>query len=168
MEAKDITYVINAHTNYPSKPSKAFRKWDGKTPSYMHPLWCATTIAAETELDERTREEGIQVLLYHDVLEDTNLPLPEWLSERVKNLVGEMTFHGGMAQEMKEVWSKSKETKLYKLFDKVHNLLDGAWMDDEKRMNYEKYTRRLCEEVEKHYEDLNIIRMAETIGKKYG
>lgn len=159
MEDKDITYVINAHTNHPSKPSKAFRKWDGKTPAYMHPLWCATTIAAETNLDEITRYEGELALLYHDVLEDTTLQLPNWLSERIKVLVGEMTFPGGMAQEMKDVWDKSKETRLYKLYDKIHNLLDGAWMDEEKRKGYEEYTRRLCEDVERNYGELNITRM---------
>ncbi|PIN93219.1 hypothetical protein COU54_04085 [Candidatus Pacearchaeota archaeon CG10_big_fil_rev_8_21_14_0_10_31_24] len=29
---KEINYTIEAHTNYPKKTSKAFRKQDGKTP----------------------------------------------------------------------------------------------------------------------------------------
>ena len=90
MKEKDIKYVMNAHTNHARKPSKAFRKWDGKTPYYVHPIWCAITIATETKLDEKTKNEGIQTLLYHDLLEDTTKNLPEWLSPRIKYLVEEL------------------------------------------------------------------------------
>ncbi len=152
---------MDAHTNHARKPNKAFRKWDGKTPYYIHPIWCATTIATETKLDETVRNEGIQTLLYHDLLEDTTKELPEWLSPRIKYLVEEMTFEDGSKQEMKEIWNKPNEVKLYKLYDKVSNLLDGSWMDEEKRKNYENYTGKLCEEIKKMCGDLNIVKMAE-------
>ena len=161
MKEKDIEYVMNAHENHAKKPSKAFRKWDGKTPYYIHPIWCATTIATETKLDETVRNEGIQTLLYHDLLEDTTKELPEWLSPRIKYLVEEMTFEGGSKQEMKEIWTKPNEVKLYKLYDKVSNLLDGSWMDEEKRQTYENYTGKLCEEIKKMCGDLNIVKMGE-------
>jgi len=44
-----------------------------------------------------------------------------------------MTFEGGSEQEIVEIWDKPTEIRLYKLYDKVSNLLDGAWMKDEKR-----------------------------------
>lgn len=165
MEQRDIRWVIRAHTEYPTQPSKAFRKWDEKTPYSMHPIWCASMIATETSLDEKTREEGIQVLLYHDVLEDTTLLLPQGLSLRVVQLIHEMTFGGGSKQEMQEIWGKPREIKLYKLYDKVSNLLDGSWMDDDKWNSYSEYTRRLCDDVKRNYLGLNITRIAREIAK---
>jgi len=162
MKLKDLQNVVMAHTDMPTKPSKAVRKWDGRTPYYIHPIWCAATLATETTLDEITREEGVQALLYHDILEDTTT-LPEELSERVKYLVREMTFEGGSEQEMEGIWEKPTEIKLLKLYDKVSNLLDGIWMDTEKRKTYMEYTKRLCKEVEQNYGELNITRIARAI-----
>ena len=164
MQQRDITYIIQAHRDYPQKPSNAYRKWDGKTPYYIHPLWCAATLAAETTLDEKTREEGVQALLYHDLLEDTTKLLPNWLSSRVKTIIEQMTFEQGSAQEMQEIWNKPDEIKLYKLYDKVSNLLDGNWMSPEKKKQYRAYTQRLCDEVEKIYGQLNITQLAKTMG----
>ena len=181
MSEKDIEYVMDAHSGHPKRPfklakelhdknpgesykvslSRAFRKFDGKTPFYIHPIWCATTIATETKLDETVRNEGIMALLYHDLLEDTTKELPEWLSPRIEYLVKEMTFEDGSKQEMEEIWNKPNEVKLYKLYDKVSNLLDGSWMDETKRKNYENYTGKLCEEIKKMCGDLNIVKMGE-------
>ena len=160
---KDIAYIMDAHQNCAKKPSKAVRKWDGKTPYFIHPLWCATTIATETSLEESVRNDGMQALLYHDVLEDTTKGLPEYLSDRVKGIVKDMTFEGGSEQEMKEVWNKSKEIRLFKLYDKVSNLFDGSWMDQEKRAKYMDYTKKLCEDVKKNYGKLNITEIADKL-----
>jgi len=155
-----INYVIDAHTHHSKKPSKAYRKWDGKTPYFIHPAWCAMTISTETELEQKTREEGILTLLYHDILEDTTKELPSELDSRIKYLVNEMTFSGGNEQEMKEIWSKPNEIKLYKLYDKVSNLLDASWMDAEKLKRYRDYTYGLAHEVEAQYGNLNIHKLA--------
>jgi len=165
MKKKDLQYIINAHSNYPKKPSKAFRKCDGKTPYWVHPLWCATTIASETSLDEKTKQKGILTLLYHDILEDTTQEIPEWLPKRINYLVREMSFKNGSKQEMKEIWYKPKEIRLYKLYDKVNNLMDGSWMSHEKRKKYEDYIRKLSEDVQGNYDELNIIRIAEEIAR---
>lgn len=163
MEQRDVDYVIEAHRDHSAEPHKAFRKWDGKTPYHVHPIWCATMIATETTLDDKTREDGVLTLLYHDVLEDTNRPLPDWLSLRVKTLIGEMTFRKGSSQEMQEIWEKTQEVRLYKLYDKVSNLLDGNWMNDEKRKACSDYTRRLCEDAERNYGILNITEIGRAI-----
>ena len=104
-------------------------KWDGLTPYSVHPIWCATMILHETALAEDIRVDGSQALLFHDVLEDTLAELPNYLSERVKNLVQDMTFESSDV-EMLKVWDKPIEVKLFKLYDKVSNLMDARWMPD--------------------------------------
>ncbi len=157
-----VNHCITAHQDHPVKPSKAFRKWDGKTPQSMHPLWCAMTILAETSLPEELRIKGYQALLFHDVLEDTRARLPAELSKDVRALVLEMTF-AGFAEEREKIWDKSLEVKLLKLYDKVSNLLDGAWMSAEKRSAYIAHTARLCAEVEAEFGTLNIIKIAKAV-----
>lgn len=159
---KLIKFSFDAHSKKPTKPSKAFRKWDEKTPYGIHPAWCAITLLHETALSEETRNIGCLALLCHDVLEDTTANLPENFPEKARQLVQEMTFESSDV-EMIEIWSRSKEAKLLKLYDKVSNLLDGAWMSEEKRTKYGAYLLRLTEEVEKEYGNLNIIRIARAI-----
>ncbi len=160
MEQRDVDYIIMAHRDYPTTGHKAFRKWDGKTPYYTHPLWCASMIATETRLEEEIRNVGCKVLLYHDVLEDTTLLLPDWLSVEVQQLIHEMTYPGGFSQEIEQIWHKSNQVKLYKLYDKVSNLLDGSWMSEGKRGEYQRYTQALKLDVESSYGMLNITRIA--------
>lgn len=163
MEQRDIGFVIEAHRDYPRKPSKAFRKWNGRTPYHIHPLWCATMLSTETALDDKTREEGAQALLYHDILEDTTRPLPDWLSPRVCYLIEQMTDKRGDILTLKYLWKLEPEVRLYKLYDKVSNLLDGCWMDENKRTEMQGKTRRLCEDAEKNYGILNIIKLAKVM-----
>jgi hypothetical protein len=155
VQLKNIQDIWEAHQHKAIKASKKVRKWDGSTPYSLHPLWCATTIATETSLDNTTREEGALTLLYHDVLEDTTGSIAH-LPKRIQTLIEHMTFPGGSAQEMQEIWAKPKEVRLYKLYDKVSNLLDGAWMSDKKKIEYKVYTQKLCTDVEEEYTQLNI------------
>ena len=161
-----IGYVFTTHQEKARKPSKAVRKWDSRTPYGVHPVWCAVTLLQEDTLPEDLRVRGAWALLLHDILEDTTAELPANTPEEVVALVGEMTFPGGSAQEMKEIWSRSKETKLLKLYDKTSNLQDGTWMFTEKRAKYAAYLLRLCEEVERHYgAKLNILRIARALAR---
>ncbi len=157
-----IAQSITGHADYATKPSKAIRKWDGKTPYGIHPVWCAMTVLTETSLPEDLRVRIAQALLFHDFLEDTTAKLPDMLTDGVRELVDEMTFESS-AVEMQEVWSRSAEAKLAKVYDKTSNLLDGSWMTQEKRAQYADYLLRLCEVVEKAYGPLNIITIARAI-----
>lgn len=165
----DINYIIRAHHMSPREPHKGYRKWDGKTPYAIHPIWCAMMILTETTLEDTQRQRGATALLYHDLAEDTTVALPNWLSEEVKHLVYEMTFFGGFKEEVREVWNKSEFARLLKLYDKVSNLLDGrdTWMplkdDPMYRQKYEGHTLRLCSDVEKNFGRLNITLLARTI-----
>lgn len=157
-----IYFCIRAHASQATKPSKAVRKWDGKTPYSVHPIWCAITIMTETTLPEKIRTLGAEALLLHDILEDTTAKLPDDTSAEVRTLVEGMTFESS-DEEMKLIWDRSLEIKLFKLYDKVSNLLDGSWMSFERRNRYAAYLLRLCDEVESHYGKLNIIRIARAI-----
>jgi (p)ppGpp synthase/HD superfamily hydrolase len=154
-----VGFIFAAHGDHPTKPSKAVRKWDGQTPYAVHPLWCATMLLAEPTLSEDLRVRGSEALLLHDVLEDTTEGLPAGTSEEVAGLVRDMTFASSDV-EMVEVWSKSDEVKLLKLYDKVSNLLDGSWMSAGKRQKYTAYTLKLADQVEPVYGQLNITRIA--------
>ncbi|OGN14336.1 MAG: hypothetical protein A3J47_01870 [Candidatus Yanofskybacteria bacterium RIFCSPHIGHO2_02_FULL_43_22] len=96
------------------------------------------------------------------MLEDTTFGLPEGTSEDVRRLVEEMTFKS-FSEETAQIWFKSDEAKLLKLYDKVSNLLDGSWMSSEKRTSYLAYSMNLCMAVRPKYGELNIMRMALTI-----
>ena len=155
---QQIKEIFEAHRKYPTKPSKAHRKWDGKTPYGVHPTWCAMTLAHETNLPEEIRETGVLALLYHDIIEDTNYE--PYLSAKVNELVIQMTFENGSKQEMKEIWSKDPVIRLLKLYDKVSNFMDGDWMAQEKKENYKNYIKQLIKDVETNYGKLNITKLA--------
>ncbi len=157
-----VGFVFASHEETPTKLSNAVRKWDGKTPYGVHPTWCAMTLLTETLLPEKIRTVGAQVLLLHDILEDTTTELPDEISDKVARLVMDMTF-ASSDEEMVKVWTKSIEVKLLKLYDKVSNLLDGSWMSADKHARYASYTLRLCDEVEKHYGTLNIVTITRAI-----
>lgn len=158
-----IGYVIDAHTNHPRSPTNAVRLWDKETPYAIHPVWCAMTILTETNLPKNLREGGALVLFYHDVLEDTNAPLPNDLTPAVKQEIYDMTFPGGIEQEMREIWNKGNIIRLYKLYDKVSNLLDASWMPPELHNKYIDYTRKLLHDVEQNFGSLNIVKIAHAI-----
>ncbi|MEK7520250.1 MAG: hypothetical protein AAB581_03365 [Patescibacteria group bacterium] len=157
-----IDASITAHGKHSRTPSKAVRKWDGKTPYSVHPIWCAMMLLHETTLHEHVRITGFQTLLLHDVLEDTTVMLPTLVSEEVRRWVHDMTF-ASSDEEMETIWDKPPVIQLLKLYDKVSNLMDGAWMSKEKRARYTEYTMKLCAEVEQTYGALNIVKLAHAI-----
>jgi hypothetical protein len=117
------------------------------------------TLLQEPTIPEELRMNGALALTYHDLLEDTLADLPTDTSPRIRDLVVSMTFTG-MADEMAQIWNKTPEIWLLKLYDKVSNLLDGQWMASEKAATYKAYTLTLADQVEAHFGHLNIVRMA--------
>ena len=161
LDERDLNYIIKAHRES-LDPKKTTRYWDEKTPYSMHPIWCAMSLLHETSLPEDLRKDGSQALLYHDILEDTQFPLPPWLSNRVIGFVKDMTFESS-EQEWKEIWTRPKEIILLKLYDKTSNLMDGIWMQSGKRKEYGEKVSRLCSYVMREYGELNITRIARAI-----
>mgnify|MGYP001592156237 CR=1 FL=1 len=160
-QSRDFEYVMKAHTDGAKKEASATRMWDQRTPYHFHPIWCATTILHETSLPESIRIDGSQALLYHDIVEDTIAPLPDWLSDRVRRLVNEMTFHSS-EDEWENLWNRDKEVRLLKVYDKTSNLLDGVWMNPQRRAQHVAHLRKLVADVRGNYGDLNILKIAET------
>lgn len=159
---ESIKFSVKAHAHNPKKPDDSVRFWDMNTPYIVHPIWCAMTIMTETTLPDDVRLNGCKALLWHDVLEDTLLPLPKDTSEEVSFLVNQMTFES-FAQEKEAVWNKEPVIRLYKLYDKVSNMLDSSWMKPEKWNDYAEFTMKLAVDVEKNYGQLNIIKIANAI-----
>ena len=157
-----ISYAIRAHTEHPKHPGDSVRYHDRLTPYAVHPIWCAMTMLTEMELDLALRIRGYQALLWHDVLEDTGLGLPEETATDVRDLVDELTYRS-FREERERIWEKSDEAKLLKAYDKVSNLLDGRWMKAEKWNVYVEYTERLLSFVAERYGGLNIVRIGRAV-----
>lgn len=157
-----ILLAMVAHEKAPKKASGAYRKWDGQTPYGVHPVVCALLLLQETEVPEKLRVSGARALLFHDVPEDTTASIPGSFTSFEKELVADMTF-GSSDEEMEKIWLKPVHILLLKLYDKCSNLLDGVWMNSEKRVRYNAYVRRLADAVERNYGKLNIVKIARAI-----
>jgi isocitrate lyase len=73
-----------------------------------------------------------------------------------------MTFES-TPDEMTNVWTRSKESRLLKLYDKVSNIMDGNYMSAENRKKYMEYTTLLLKDVEKEFGgELNIVKIAKS------
>ena len=160
--ASGIEHAIRAHSDHPKQPGDAVRYHDHLTPYVVHPIWCAMTLLTEMQLSLALRVRGYQALLWHDVLEDTDLQLPEETAADVAELVDEMTY-ASFREERERIWEKSEEARLLKAYDKVSNLLDGGWMKNEKWNTHVEYTERLLSFVAKRYGDLNIVRIGHAV-----
>ena len=158
-----VDWAMEAHGNW-FKEGKEFRKFDGRTPIIVHPLDCMTEISQEPNLSEGDRAVGAQALLLHDVIEDTRrVPEPGFVSERVLQLVGAMTFPGGTAEERAKIFTPDVEpfVRLLKLYDKFGNAKALGWMTAEKRVAYLEYLGQLRGYVVSVYgPDLNIVKLA--------
>lgn len=166
MTAKKLTeligFVLAAHAEKPISSRKAARKWDGKTPYGIHPVWCAMAMLHETKLPEEQRCAGAEALLLHDIWEDTTVGLPAGTQDEIRLLVQDMTY-ASTEEEMKLVWSRPPFIRLLKLYDKVSNLMDGAWMSDEQRKKYAEYTKKLSDDAKENFGELNIVKIAQAI-----
>jgi hypothetical protein len=121
----------------------------------------ASVLSAESDVPDRLRWLGQQVLLRHDVVEDSTCGLGNNISAEVTRLVEGMTFHGGSKEERVEVWKRPLIVWWLKLYDKWANLADGAnpggWMEtrgEKYRLDYIRFTHDLLEAVESRKEEL--------------
>jgi hypothetical protein len=159
---KHIQIIGTLHTLCPKEPKNAIRIWDNQTPYMVHPIWCACTIATEQKLSPEIRRRGILVLLYHDIIEDTDGKLPSDLPPGVALGVQYMTFRNTM-EEWRDIWNLPIEIRLFKLYDKTSNLLDAFEKDENRIAENKEKLLRLVADVEKHYGDLNITLLARSL-----
>ncbi len=157
-----IRFTAEAHIDHPKTPADAVRFWDMTSPYMIHPCWCAMTILTEISLPDDIRLPGYLALLFHDVIEDTKLDLPETTSPFVVKLVQDMTFDS-FTNEIEGIWSRSETVRLLKLYDKTSNLLDATWVNDHKWNTYAKFTKQLALDVESNFGNLNIVKIADAL-----
>jgi hypothetical protein len=73
-----------------------------------------------------------------------------------------MTFKS-FDEERDKIFQQDPFTRLLKCYDKVSNLLDASWMENEKWNKYSTYTIKLLNDAEKNYGTLNIIKIGKAI-----
>lgn len=139
---------------------QAFRQ-EGQVPYFVHPLWCAMMMVTDTRIPAEERRVGVQALFLHDILEDTNAALPEWVEPRVKRLVEQLTFES-WEQALKEVPKKPIEVKLLILFDSLSSMYEEH-VSLSKRPQWKQKVLDLLRDVDAHYGDLRIVQVGKAI-----
>ncbi|MFC1640649.1 hypothetical protein ACFL2D_01220 [Patescibacteria group bacterium] len=157
-----VAHAMAAHIEHAKEPGKEVRGWDRKTPSAIHPVWCAMTILTETRLSEGHRMACAKTLLFHDVKRDTHADLPDYLDSTTLGILQELTFHDAI-EETEQIWKRSSAARLCKLYDLVSNFLDDEWVNPLSKFTFKQYTRRLTENIEEEYGPLNITRIARSL-----
>lgn len=151
-----IDFAYTAHQEHCTK--KDMRQ-DGNVPFVAHPLWCAMMLLNDTRVPYEERRVGFQALLLHDVLEDTSLPLPDWVEPEVVALVGAMT-HGTWEAEQR-VEEKSSLVQLLKLCDKTASMYDENVRPDlQRRREWKALLTKLVQLVEPRYPGSRVVAVA--------
>jgi hypothetical protein len=163
-----IAFAAEAHQEKVLPTAKASRTFPsgGRNPYFTHSLWCAMMILLDTHLPEKISIPGAEVLLLHDLLEDTFSSLPKDVSDEVRNLVGEMTY-ADWECERKTVPTKPPIVQLLKLYDKTATLYDECAPKGDKLKEWLELTKKLTETVRKEYGELNIVSLAVAMVAKY-
>lgn len=155
IDLPDLIETWIALQNYPTVETKAYRTFDQQTPLAMHSVLAASVCSAESDVPAQLRYLGQQVLLRHDVNEDTTCGVSTRATLRVRELVQAMTFPGGFKEECATMWSRPPIVWWLKLYDKWANCADGAnpngWMATrgaDYRLKYVRFTHELLGCVE--------------------
>ncbi len=132
-------------------------------PFIVHPLWCALTLLNDQRIPFEEREIGYQVLLLHDILEDTSLPIPDYIDEKIIEYVKEMTHTSW--QEEQDINQKSYFIKLLKLCDKIASMYDETVRKNVpgRRREWKALTQKLLQDVESHYGNIRLVVLARAI-----
>lgn len=142
-----LGFVIKAHSKeFAKKKSRIARFHDGVMPYAIHPIQAALTFAQDEVWSLEFRVRGMLVLLGHDVLEDTTLTIPEYISKDVTDFIEELTY----ADDNPDIVRKSLDEKssfsiLCKLYDCLSNVMDATKLINE--FEPAKNYPMLCKEV---------------------
>ena len=155
-----IADVFRLHQEFPRKPAKAFRKFDGVTPYGVHPTFLAMLVLQEEAMAEEDRVRRAKALLGHDLKEDTTAPLPEWCQELpVMELIDGLTFAED-TDPFTEMWKRGDEVILTKFYDCVGNLMGTKTMRPERVAQRLENARKHLTYVETRYPELEIVKIA--------
>jgi len=161
-----VDYAMTAHLTR-TKPGKdGLRFLDGQTPFSTHLLWSASMLLQESVLPSEIRHSGALALLFHDLLEDTDAPLPDYLPAEVVDLVKAMTFDCSSEKEWERLSLEAADSVLLcKLYEKTNTLLDACWMSRRQLRSWCLGILNLADRVEGHYGTLNIVIVAKNLGR---
>ncbi len=152
-----------AYQAYQEESHKDTLRQKGKTPYITHPVFAASLLLADRRIPWKDRFIGYQVLILHDVLEDTNAKLPDWLSDEVINGVKELTFKDSLSLENKFEIVKKKDDfiKLLYLCDTLSNLYEEhVALPVKRRKLWKEMVGWFAREVEKAYGDIRVVEVA--------
>lgn len=128
----------------------------------VHPLWAGTMMLADQRLPFELREVGYQALLLHDVLEDTDVELPDWLDPNVSTLVEDMTLPDDFKKAVVIIAQKDIFVKLLILYDTLENVYEEH-VTEWKRPFWKQGVEVLIREVEQEYGDLRVVHVGKAI-----
>jgi hypothetical protein len=154
-----LDLIYSAHQEHNTRND--FRQ-NEKVPFIVHPIWCALTLLNDQRIPFKERELGYQVLLLHDIIEDTSLVVPDYIDQKVLDCVKEMTHDTW--EEEKNIEKKSDFIKLLKLCDKIASMYDETVRNDlQRRKEWKILTQKLFVDVEKHYGNIRLVTLAKAI-----
>jgi len=158
---KLLDFAFDAYQHH-NTSGQAYRQ-DGNVPYMTHPLWCSLMLLADTRIPREERERGAKALILHDILEDTDLPLPEWVPKDVADLVKEMTFENS-EHALREAASKPIHVKLLLLVDGLSSMYEEH-VSPQRRARWKAAVMQATEEVEEHYGNIRIVQVAKSIAE---
>lgn len=154
-----LDLIYSAHQEHNTR--KDFRQ-NGKVPFIVHPMWCALTLLNDQHIPFEERELGYQVLLLHDILEDTSLEIPDYVDPKVLEHVKEMTHDTW--EEEQNINNKSPFIKLLKLCDKIASMYDETVRNETvRRKEWKALTQKLLDDVENHYGKIRLVTLSKAI-----
>lgn len=160
---KLFEFAYDAHNNHNTAGQDHIIR-RGLYPYVIHPMWAASTLVMDPDLPKEERILGFQILMLHDVLEDTSVALPDWVSQEVQEGV-QMLSHESWEQELVDIESYPPFFKLLKLCDKVQTLYEKGVVLPEKRSRWKQLVQELARDVEAHYGNARIVVIANALTK---
>lgn len=158
---KLFLFAHDAHTSFNTRgQDHVIRR--GLYPYMVHCMWAASTLAMDPDIPKEERVLGFQILLLHDVLEDTTKTLPDWVDEEVKNGVEALT-HDNWEEEQAATKHYTPFFKLLKLCDKMQTLYEKGIENPQKRKEWKAFTEGLLQDVIKQYGKTRITVVARAL-----
>ncbi len=158
---KLFEFAHDAHTNHNLRGEDHVIRRD-LYPYIIHPMWAACTLIMDPKIPKEERIIGYQVLVLHDVLEDTSEQLPDWVSDDVKRGVQSLT-HENWEEEQEAVMQYTPFLTLLKLCDKMQTMYELAIDDPIKARQWKTLIENLVRDVEAHYGKTKVVVIAKAL-----
>lgn len=156
---KLFEFAHDAHTNH-NVEEQTIRM--GLYPYIIHPFWAASTLIMDPDIPKEERILGFQILVLHDVLEDTSCELPDWVSKEVRAGVQSLT-HETWEEESEAIQSYTPFLTLLKLCDKMQTMYERGVRKPENYRRWKELVARLTKNVKDHYGKTRVVIIADAL-----